>query len=185
MLVPGLSPTESAAAFRGTWVLRSAGCSTTACILWRARTWHSTCSATKQPEGACLLQKIYPITKIRVTIMKNTEPLDSKYSCFFLPPLLQGHPCNMDLINGSETALQNYKFKMLLEKPPHDSFYVCVFFFLKSSLKPTFKKVIIWCTVTLPVIGLEVSICTRTESITDSTVQLSTKQKKKRQKYDT
>lgn len=38
---------------------------------------------------------------------------------------------------------------------------------------------IIWCTVALPVIGLEVSICTHTDSITDSTVQLSTEQKKK------
>lgn len=68
--------------------------------------------------------------------MKNTEPQDSKYSCFFLPPLLQGHPCNMDFINGSETTLQNYKFKMLLEKPPYDSYG----FFKISSLKPTFKK---------------------------------------------
>lgn len=62
--------------------------------------------------------------------MKKTEPRDSKYSCFCLPPLLEGHPCNMDLINGSERTLQNYTFKMFLEKPPHDSFYA---FFLFSN----------------------------------------------------
>lgn len=55
--------------------------------------------------------------------MKITEPQYSKYICFFLPPLLQGHPCNMDFINGSETTLQNYKFKMLLEKSPCDFFF--------------------------------------------------------------
>lgn len=52
--------------------------------------------------------------------MNNTDPEDRKYICFLLSPLLQGHACNMGFINGSETTLQNYKFKMLLEKPPHD-----------------------------------------------------------------
>lgn len=69
----------------------------------------------------------------RGNIMKNTEPQDSKYSCFFPPPLLRGYPCNMDFINGSETTVQNYKFNMLLEKPPHAFFLA---FFL-SFLKPT------------------------------------------------
>lgn len=106
--------------------------------------------------------------------MKNTELQDSKYSCFFLPPLLQGHPCNMDFINGSETTLQNYKFKMLLEKPPHDFFYGC-FFFLSIIFKTNFIKAIIWCVVTLPVIGLEVSICIRNNQQQRLSVQLSPK----------
>lgn len=80
-------------------------------------------SAADHSQGGCFLQKIHPKTKIRENIMKNTEPEDSKYSCFLLPPLLRGHPCNMGFINGSETTLQNYKFKMLLEKPPHDILY--------------------------------------------------------------
>lgn len=47
---------------------------------------------------------------------------------------------------------------------------------------------IIWCIVTLPAIGLEVSICIRTESITNSKDFLRSfpqNRKKKRQKYDT
>lgn len=183
MLVPGLSPTESAAAFTGTWVLCSAGCSTTAGTLRRARTWHLTCSATKQPEGACLFQKIYPKTKIRVTIMKNTEPLDRKYSCFFLPPLLQGHPCNMDLINGSETALQNYKFKMLLEKPPHDSYYVCVFFFFLIIFKTNFKKSdLVHCSTASDWVGSEYLHTHRQHNWQHSAAFHRTEEK--RQKYD-
>lgn len=85
--------------------------------------------------------------------MKNTEPHNSKYICFVLPPLLQGHPCNVDFINGSETTLQNYKFKMLLEKPHHD--FLMFFLFLNIVFKTNCYKVIIWCVVTLPVIGLK------------------------------
>lgn len=41
-------------------------------------------------------------------------------------------------------------------------------FFLNIIFKTNFKKVIIWCTLTLPVIGLEASICIHTERITNS-----------------
>lgn len=79
----------------------------------------------------------------------------------------------MDFINGSETTLQNYKFKMLLEKPPHDFFYG--FFFLSIVFKTNFIKAIIWCVVTLPVIGLEVSIRIRNNQQQRLSVQLSPK----------
>lgn len=91
---------------------------------WKARNRHPTpVSAADHSQEGCLLHKIYLKTKIREHIMKNTETEDRKCSCFLLPPSLQGHACNMGFINGWETTLQNYKFKMLLEKPPHDILY--------------------------------------------------------------
>lgn len=120
-------------------------------------------SAADQSQEGCLLQKIYPKTKITENIMKNTESEYRKYSCFLLPPLFQGaipaiwvslmaqrQHCRITS-SRCYCKIHPMTFYMVWDRGGEEDFSIFFFYF---------QKIIIRCIVTLAAaIGLEVKIC--------------------------